>query len=466
MSLLDMPTPSPGGKGSDLATRLLTASLRTMLRSPSVELPADLALERLRALTVAGAQLTALQAESVRDVTRRELFTLDGAASTAAWLRQQDVGVLPGATPAAAARLDRLPLVEQAVRDGVLAPRSAEVLARAVASIPDDPCVLQDGALAAVVRDGVAMVLAEARGGEPDGDDAWTLLRLSLADLATQPLGVHATLEQAFLVVAQHLPPGHLADALQRLTDALRPEELERQAQSAHDARSATLVRNSGGRGWRLTAELDDETGELCSRLFTTYDRIERDTTVGLQGLIRSKTQRRHDALSAAIRFALDSGQLPTDGGVRPHIAVTVCADQLAALAGSLPARTDSGSSVPASTLARWLCDSDVMLVLLSDKPRGHALDVGRTWRTATPQQRTAIRATWAGCATRGCTRGHRHTTPHHVQRWSLGGRTDMDNLVPLCDSCHRDLHEGDRTLQLTDGRRIGPDGWVTAPPG
>jgi hypothetical protein len=507
MALMDLP--QPPAVELDPAMRQLVSAVGAVLDSPCVELPAAQSLGRLQALMVLGGQVTALQAEAVRDCGSRELFALDGAGSTGGWLRQQSAQVLPGAAPGAVDKWGRLPQVAQAVRDGALAPRSAEVLARAVTSLPDDEALLQPGAVDSVLRDGVLMVLAAARGGEPLPDDAqgllgWKELRRRLEEIADSGSGVHARLESAFLLVAEQLPPGQLHGALAQLADAVRPEELERDEQSAHDKRSASVVRNPGGHGWRLTAELDDEAGELASKLFAAFDRVERDPGRGLLGdsgrglgpdsgaggggLVRSRAQRRHDALSAAMRCALESGEVPADGGVRPHITVTVTADRLDDVAGALPAMTDSGCRITRDTLQRWLCDSDVALALLADKTGavrgmgaggavggsggagapagvGHVLDVARTVRTATRKQRTALRVMWDGCAVHGCGRGWKHLTPHHVVPWSLGGATDLSNLVPLCDGCHHDVHEDRRHLRLSDQRWIGPEGWVTGPP-
>jgi hypothetical protein len=453
--------PPPRGP-VDPATALLVTGVEAVLASPSVDLPAPLALERLRVMLVLGVRLTAAQAESVQDLARRELFALDGAGSAAGWLRAQQVGVLAGASPAAGQRWQGLARVAEAVRGGILAPRSAEAVARAVDAVPDDEAGLQEGALAAMVADGVPMVLAAARGGEPAGDPAWGRLRSRLRELATSSAPVRERLEEVFLLMAQELPPGSLAPALEQLVDAVRPEEAADREADAHERRHASLVRAPGS-GWRLTADLDDEAGELCSKLFSAFDRVERDSGISLQGMVRSRGQRRHDALSAAMRCALESGEVPADGGVRPHITVTVDVEQLDGLAGSLPARTDGGICVARDTLQRWLCDARVQLALTDG--RGHVLDVGRALRTATPKQRTALRVAWSGCAVLGCGRGWRHLTPHHVVPWSLGGTSDLSNLVPLCDGCHHDVHEGSRVLRLTDYRLIGPEGWVDPPP-
>jgi len=79
-------------------------------------------------------------------------------------------------------------------------------------------------------------------------------------------------------------------------------------------------------------------------------------------------------------------------------------------------------------------------------------------------RERRALRARWGPtCATAGC--HHTRTVPHHVRPWWLSHFTRLRDLVPLCTSCHVDLHEGHRTLRLRDGRLIDDHGWVTAIP-
>ena len=76
--------------------------------------------------------------------------------------------------------------------------------------------------------------------------------------------------------------------------------------------------------------------------------------------------------------------------------------------------------------------------------------------------ERRALRARWGPtCAVAGC--HHTRTVPHHVIPWWLSHLTRLTDLVPLCSSCHHDLHEGRRTLRLRDRRLIDDHGWVSA---
>jgi HNH endonuclease len=50
----------------------------------------------------------------------------------------------------------------------------------------------------------------------------------------------------------------------------------------------------------------------------------------------------------------------------------------------------------------------------------------------------------------------------HHVIPWQQGGRSELDNLVPLCSRHHHHVHEGGWTLTLHPNRHIDllrPDG-------
>ncbi len=71
-------------------------------------------------------------------------------------------------------------------------------------------------------------------------------------------------------------------------------------------------------------------------------------------------------------------------------------------------------------------------------------------------------------CRAPGCTRT-RGLHAHHLEHWSDGGTTDLDNLILLCGRHHRLLHEHGceirgrpehpRTIQFhrRDGTRIAP---------
>ena len=71
------------------------------------------------------------------------------------------------------------------------------------------------------------------------------------------------------------------------------------------------------------------------------------------------------------------------------------------------------------------------------------------------------------GCRFPGCPATHR-LHGHHVKHWANGGETSLDNLVLLCPTHHRLVHEGGFDVQrLDDGafRFTNPHGLAIRPP-
>ena len=94
---------------------------------------------------------------------------------------------------------------------------------------------------------------------------------------------------------------------------------------------------------------------------------------------------------------------------------------------------------VSTETSQRLSCDAS--LVQMRHEVDGAVLDVGCKTRTIPPSTRRALAARDTGCRFPGCT--SRRCDAHHVQHWSDGGATRLDNLVLLCRCHHRAVHEG-----------------------
>ena len=127
----------------------------------------------------------------------------------------------------------------------------------------------------------------------------------------------------------------------------------------------------------------------------------------------------------------------------------------------------DGGFDLPIETLRRMACIADIIPVVLGGD--GVVRDVGRASRIATPAQRRAMRAMYSTCAVPGCCVPFDQTDLHHVTYWRNGGRSDLDNFVPLCSKHHYMAHEGGWKLHLhptTHNLTITlPDGTTRANP-
>lgn len=185
--------------------------------------------------------------------------------------------------------------------------------------------------------------------------------------------------------------------------------------------------------------------------------------------------------LRAHALFALVNG-----GGARmgrPEIIVVV--DAREGGAGDCDDVPDSPSDpapvvdwgLPVEVPQRVLMDlfgrADVHTVIVRNGVVLHApgeMNLGRSTRLASAAQRRALRALYATCGVHGCGVRFAHTKIHHVHWWRNGGRTDLDNLLPLCARHHHLVHEGGWGLQLRADRTLIislPDGTVmsTGPP-
>jgi hypothetical protein len=117
------------------------------------------------------------------------------------------------------------------------------------------------------------------------------------------------------------------------------------------------------------------------------------------------------------------------------------------------------GSDLPMPTVRRLTCDG--ALVAVVDGPDGRPLNVGRRQRTVTTAIKRALDARDRGCVFPGC-HHERFLDAHHVEHWADGGETGLDNLMLLCASHHRLVHEGGFTIERhTNGTRYfaRPDG-------
>jgi hypothetical protein len=112
--------------------------------------------------------------------------------------------------------------------------------------------------------------------------------------------------------------------------------------------------------------------------------------------------------------------------------------------------------SIEAATAQKHACDSS-MLGAVVDK-HGKVLALGRSRRLVTKPLRRALMIRDGMCQYPGC-HSTRHLKAHHRVPWIKGGRTDLDNLILLCQWHHTVVHEGEVVISR-DG-----DAWVFTKP-
>ncbi len=215
-------------------------------------------------------------------------------------------------------------------------------------------------------------------------------------------------------------------------------EELERQ-------RSASKIKRwiDGETGMRHTMISLDPVRDRAFWTAVTSRRGQLRRQPGNKNL--SWEQLEVEALIAAIGGGDDERRVPS-------ISVLVDYDTLCAgLSSGSICETDDATALPVATVRRLCCEAEIIPVVLDG--RGQALDVGRAARVATPAQRFALRAMHRTCIHPHCTVTFDDCHIHHVVPWYLGGRSDLDNMAPLCNEHHHLVHEGGWMLHLTAER-------------
>lgn len=240
---------------------------------------------------------------------------------------------------------------------------------------------------------------------------------------------VIANAESWLLDVATTAEPAALKTVIKSLREAVYPDELDQAWIDGMDREDIRL--SPVPDGWHLTGFLNTQTG---AKFQTVLESLSAPTEAEDH---RTSAERRISGLDALLTSVLESG-LPQDRGVRPHIRLSVDLEQLAVDPHSATAELAGFGSIGPRQLQQMLCDAELTPILTAG--RHSTLDVGRSLRLATGKQRHAIEEQQDGrCAGPGCRAPIVHI--HHIEYWSQGGATDLDNLIGLCPRCHSLVH-------------------------
>ncbi|MFL6147174.1 MAG: DUF222 domain-containing protein [Pseudonocardiaceae bacterium] len=225
------------------------------------------------------------------------------------------------------------------------------------------------------------------------------------------------------------------------------------------DTRRHLCFRDRNG-GYELAGWLDREAAEIVRAALSPLaaPRPATDTEIDL----RTASQRDADALVELAHRALEAGDLPTEGGERPQVVVTV---SLAVLRGRIgSASLALGGPINADVARRIACDAQVIPMVLG--ARGEPLDVGRASHTIPTAIRRAVIVRDRGCAFPGCSVPARWCEIHHIVHWADDGPTSVGNCVALCGRHHRLLHHSSWRIHLAGGiPEFHPPPWLGGPP-
>jgi hypothetical protein len=211
-----------------------------------------------------------------------------------------------------------------------------------------------------------------------------------------------------------------------------------------------------------VTVELPLDTGELVEK---ALDKARDDEVLQIPDLAdTSWSTRQADAFVKMAGEYLSGSDGDSHGN--DNYLVTVHVDQ-SALAGR-----EGRSALPIESVKRLCCDSRA--VVITEDEKGEPLSIGRKTRIVPAAIQRALRARDKNCCTFPGCKNRRYLHSHHVEHWSNGGETSLDNLMLLCTKHHTLVHEGgfriekdfnDRWyFQRPDGIAIPDCGYISRP--
>ena len=377
--------------------------------------PALTLLDDIEAITSLTWQLHARKTQLIATAHHRGAASAHGAVSTAAWLRNRlRMGHEASITMRHARLLTRMPALAAAHAEGTCGPDHLSAIAAVAADLPDQ-----------ALADGGDEILAKA---------------------------------------AASLTPTQLGHAALRLREHVNTDAARKGARDRYQERRLSASRTIGG-AVAVQGLLDPDGGELLIQALGAFTPPPRP------GEDRTPAQRRADALVQICRNAGAS----TDGGERPHITLiwpmSPQPDQTGsedAPCGPTNIRPTNISSRPTQpkqlgrgragipsngailggktplhgeTTRRLACDAIVIPAFVDT--HGQPLSLGRAQRLISKAQRRALTVRDGGCRFPDCDRPPEWTDGHHVVPWSIGGPTDLTNLILMCRHHHVLIHEG-----------------------
>ena len=271
---------------------------------------------------------------------------------------------------------------------------------------------------------------------------------------------------------AAHFGPTELGRLGRHILDVVAPEI----AEEAEARRLAELEANAAEKTRMTMRRLGDGTTRISGRVpdaaanrLATYLEAHSNPRAGADTLKGESSSDPFTRLpypkrmgQAFIQFleTADPGRLPVHGGDATTVVVTIPLASLQAELGTadllgsglVPGDELTGDLLTAAQARRLACTARILPAVLGGD--SIPLDLGRGRRLFSPGQRKALLIRDKTCRADGCDVPGTWCDAHHLDPWSTGGRTDLDNGLLLCNHHHHRAHDtaGYRTDRLPNG--------------
>ena len=235
-------------------------------------------------------------------------------------------------------------------------------------------------------------------------------------------------IDEALLVeAANEQPLDEFAKTVRRHQQDCSDDDGQAILDRQRERRSARIFESPETGMFVLSGQFDQVTGSRIATALTAkerelWNREDPDAR-------RTPQQRMADALAELV---CEPGDGKTQG-----TNLLVIADYDVIKKELINARLADGSPIPIGELRLLARDADILPSIFDAKTQNMWL--GRQRRTASEAQRVALMARDEGCVC--CKANPLWCRAHHIIWWSKDGSTDLDNLLLVCDDCHKKIH-------------------------
>lgn len=328
-------------------------------------------------------------------------------------------------------------------------------------------------------------LLGDAINRVRDGRLTYAHLPAMQASLRPLPADTHEQAVTLLRDLAEKVSPDRVRMAGRALRETIDPDGSLREADKQFERRYLHLAPLLDG----MTCVEGLLDAEAATKLTTALAPFL--VPLGVEDT-RTTGQRRADGLIDILETAVRSGELPQLSGATAELQVLLPLQALtppqqtgsneSAKGGesvnrnewlttpgtpstvpTLPEAMGGSAMVTSVTAQRLSCDASVARVLLD--PQSVPVELGRSRRLFTAQQRKLLGVRDNGCRFPDCGRPARHTDAHHVLAWADGGTSDLTNALLLCRFHHRKVHEGGWHIVI-ENAQLGTNGrvWLVGP--
>ena len=186
-----------------------------------------------------------------------------------------------------------------------------------------------------------------------------------------------------------------------------------------------------------VSIELPLDAGELIEK---ALDKGRDDECLEIPDLVDTCwSKRQADAFITMLKEYLHGGGEDSPSSSDNYL-VNIHVDQSALSDGV------GRSSLPLEAVKRHCCDGHA--IVITETRNGEPLSIGRKSHVIPKGLERAVRARDNNCCSfPGCS-NRRFLQIHHIEHWSNGGETALDNLMLLCTKHHTAVHEGGFTIR------------------